>query len=207
MPYRIYEKLGRDQVKPVTHIITMVDHSKAESMGILKDVLCQVGVTTILAKFLLLDILVERCAEEIKAMLEIKVYEMGGEDKIFSSEAWRRTIDINETIYVELFHKFYFTYEFDKVVTDEELMNKKLMKFRLAGHGHSLTLLEFSRRLGLYISHETRDRGFKVYFHGGLRNKDHFNANEYWLSISSEEICLGVQPQPLGVPFLGCYKR
>ncbi|GJT22560.1 hypothetical protein Tco_0892497 [Tanacetum coccineum] len=41
IPYRIYEKLGRDQVKPVSHKITMLDHSKAEPIGILKDVLCQ----------------------------------------------------------------------------------------------------------------------------------------------------------------------
>ncbi|GJT96191.1 reverse transcriptase domain-containing protein [Tanacetum coccineum] len=60
MPYRIYEKLGREQVKPVSHKITMLDHSKVKLMGILKDVLCQVGVTTILAKFLLLDIPVDR---------------------------------------------------------------------------------------------------------------------------------------------------
>ncbi|GJT07204.1 diacylglycerol kinase 4-like protein [Tanacetum coccineum] len=44
----------------LSHIITMLDHSKAKPMGILKDVLCQVGVTTILAKFLILDIPVDR---------------------------------------------------------------------------------------------------------------------------------------------------
>ncbi|GKA69253.1 hypothetical protein Tco_0775317 [Tanacetum coccineum] len=42
-PYRIYENPGRDQVKPVSHKITMLDHSKSKPMGILKDVLCQVG--------------------------------------------------------------------------------------------------------------------------------------------------------------------
>ncbi|GJR09891.1 agenet domain-containing protein [Tanacetum coccineum] len=59
MPYRIFEKLGREQVKPVSNGISMLDHSKAEPMGILKDVLCQVGVTTVLAKFLILDIPVD----------------------------------------------------------------------------------------------------------------------------------------------------
>ncbi|GJY20802.1 hypothetical protein Tco_0393368 [Tanacetum coccineum] len=53
-------KIGKRTVKPVSHIITMLDHSKARPMGILKDVLCQVGVTTILAKNLLLDIPVDR---------------------------------------------------------------------------------------------------------------------------------------------------
>ncbi|GJS87627.1 hypothetical protein Tco_0770263 [Tanacetum coccineum] len=52
--------LGREEVKPVSKKITMLDHSKAEQMGILKDVLCQVGVTTILAKFLILDIPVDK---------------------------------------------------------------------------------------------------------------------------------------------------
>ncbi|GJT94208.1 hypothetical protein Tco_1083053 [Tanacetum coccineum] len=41
LPYRIYAKLGRDQVKPVTNKITMLDHLKAEPMEILRDVLCQ----------------------------------------------------------------------------------------------------------------------------------------------------------------------
>ncbi|GJZ94469.1 reverse transcriptase domain-containing protein [Tanacetum coccineum] len=56
MPYSIYELLGRDKVKPISNKITMLDHSKAEPMGRLLDVLCQVGVTTILANFILLDI-------------------------------------------------------------------------------------------------------------------------------------------------------
>ncbi|GKF99687.1 hypothetical protein Tco_0301378 [Tanacetum coccineum] len=38
----------------------MLDHSKTEPIGILKDVLCQVGVTIILAKFLILDIPVDK---------------------------------------------------------------------------------------------------------------------------------------------------
>ncbi|GKA73482.1 reverse transcriptase domain-containing protein [Tanacetum coccineum] len=60
LPYHIYVKLGRDQVKPVSNKITMLDHSKAEPIGILNDVLCQVGVTTIIAKILILDIRVDR---------------------------------------------------------------------------------------------------------------------------------------------------
>ncbi|GJT22561.1 hypothetical protein Tco_0892498 [Tanacetum coccineum] len=140
------------------------------------------------------------CAKEIEVMLEIKLYEMGGEEEIFSFESWRRAFDINEPIYAELCHEFYSTYEFNEVVTDEELMTKKLIKFRLAGRGNLLTLLEFARRFGLYNSHEIRDGGFEVYFQGGLRNDDHFNAIEYWLSISSEEELryLGVQTRPLG---------
>nr|GEW97864.1 hypothetical protein [Tanacetum cinerariifolium] len=56
MPYRIYKNLGREKVNPLKHKIIMLDHSKAEPMGRLLDVLYQVGVTTRLASFLLLDI-------------------------------------------------------------------------------------------------------------------------------------------------------
>ncbi|GJR60463.1 reverse transcriptase domain-containing protein [Tanacetum coccineum] len=60
MPFRIYAKLGRDEVKPVNREITMLNHSKAYPMGLLKDVICQVGVTTIIAKFLILDMPVDK---------------------------------------------------------------------------------------------------------------------------------------------------
>ncbi|GKB88693.1 transposase, Ptta/En/Spm, transposase, Tnp1/En/Spm-like protein [Tanacetum coccineum] len=60
MPFRIYAKFGRDEVKPVNREITMLNHSKADPMGLLKDVLCQVGVTTIIAKFLILDMPVDK---------------------------------------------------------------------------------------------------------------------------------------------------
>ncbi|GKF18032.1 hypothetical protein Tco_0062950, partial [Tanacetum coccineum] len=66
------------------------------------------------------------CAEEIEAMLKIKVY------------------------------------EFDEVVMDDELMTKKLIKFRLASQGHTLTLLEFARRLSLYHYDEINEEGFEV---------------------------------------------
>ncbi|GJX15790.1 hypothetical protein Tco_0216622 [Tanacetum coccineum] len=44
MPYRVYKELGREEVKPVNRGITMLNHSKAEPMGLLKEVLCQIGV-------------------------------------------------------------------------------------------------------------------------------------------------------------------
>ncbi|GJS85992.1 hypothetical protein Tco_0752533 [Tanacetum coccineum] len=337
MPYPIYAKLGKDQVKQVSQKITMLDHSKAKPIGILRDVLCQVGVTTIIAKILILDIHVDRdvpivvgriflytcgsilniikgttstfdgvchqkfyvaqvrnnhgesdsddeeeyylkrdemgkpfygpncakylncddpldralalqealnpfkkvcvwkkmiaflrsllvpmknyewilsysdnfvkkvmemgngtlklelpqvhttmklvhpdrkepintrpwrklcshvfimnfcigvvlnnmgCAKEIEATLEIKVYEMGGEEEIFK-------------------------------VANDELTTKKIIKFSLGGRGHALTLLEFARCLGLYHSAEISDEGFEVYFQGGLRGDDNFNARDY----------------------------
>ncbi|GJY80998.1 hypothetical protein Tco_0493749 [Tanacetum coccineum] len=126
-------------------------------------------------------------AKEVEAMLEIKVYKVGGKEEIFGSEAWRCLFDINEPIYTELYHEFYSTYEFDEVVTNDELMTKKLIKFRLGGHGHTLTLLELARCLGLYHSDEINEEGFEVYFQEGLRSDENFNDRDYWLSISSEE--------------------
>ncbi|GJY52833.1 reverse transcriptase domain-containing protein [Tanacetum coccineum] len=271
IPYRIYEKLGRDQVKPVSHKITMLDHSKAEPIGILKDVLCQVGVIMILANFLLLDIPVDcdvpiilgrsflytcraimntlkellqpsmtvgthddeagfslpkitrqhetvkeamlprvhrdflqwgnanrtvksqyntnlarlppkqiyspcivdwgvlnnlGCAKEIKAMLEIKLYEMGGEEE-------KRRYSVSNLGDVPL-----------------TSMNQSMQSY----------VMSFIPPTSLMSSHEIRDGGFEVYFQGGLRNDDHFNAIKYWLSISSEEELryLGVQTRPLG---------
>nr|GEU91794.1 hypothetical protein [Tanacetum cinerariifolium] len=40
MPYRIYEQLGREEMKKVDKGITMINHTQAEAMGILMNVLC-----------------------------------------------------------------------------------------------------------------------------------------------------------------------
>ncbi|GJZ29495.1 hypothetical protein Tco_0574142 [Tanacetum coccineum] len=127
------------------------------------------------------------CVEEIENMLEIKVYEAGSQEEIFSSEVWRRVFDINKSIYTKLCHEFYSTYEFDEVCADDELRIKKVIKFQLCGRAHSLTLLEFARRLGLYHTDEVNEEGFDVYFQGGLRGDENFNATNYWLSISTTE--------------------
>ncbi|GJR98687.1 hypothetical protein Tco_0270861 [Tanacetum coccineum] len=120
-------------------------------------------------------------------MLEIKVYETGNQEEIFSSEACRRVFDINEPIYTELCHEFYSTYKFDEVCDDDEVRTNKVIKFQLCGRAHSLTLLEFARRLDLYHSDEVNKEGFDVYFQGGLRGDENFNATHYWLSISTAE--------------------
>ncbi|GKD05111.1 hypothetical protein Tco_1180085, partial [Tanacetum coccineum] len=114
LPYGIYVKIRKGEAKPRANKIKMLDHSKAEPIGILRDVLFQIGVTTILARFLVLDI-------------------------------------------------------------------------PARGRDHSLTLLQFAKRLGLYFNQEVGEEGFETYFRGGLRSDEHFNAREYWLSISREE--------------------
>ncbi|GJR29936.1 ribonuclease H-like domain-containing protein [Tanacetum coccineum] len=62
MPYRIFKTLRREDMKKVDRGITMINHTKAEAMGKLSNVLCQVGVTTIIVKFLILDIPIDRDA-------------------------------------------------------------------------------------------------------------------------------------------------
>ncbi|GKE21206.1 hypothetical protein Tco_1432718 [Tanacetum coccineum] len=127
------------------------------------------------------------CDGEIDDMLRIRLREARSAEEIFTSVAWIRAFNINEPIYVKLCHEFYSTYEFDEVCADDELQTKKIVKFRLGGRAHSLTLLEFAQRLGLYQAVELEEEGFNVYFEGGLRSDEHFNAQDYWLSISREE--------------------
>ncbi|GJX60523.1 hypothetical protein Tco_0291913 [Tanacetum coccineum] len=126
------------------------------------------------------------CDREIDDMLRIKLHEAGSNEEIFTSVVWISAFNIKEPIYLELCHEFYSTYEFDEVCADDELQTKKI-KFRLGGRAHSLTLLEFARRLGLYHADELEEEGFDVYFQGGMHSDKHFNTQEYWLSISQGE--------------------
>ncbi|GJX68048.1 hypothetical protein Tco_0303775 [Tanacetum coccineum] len=105
------------------------------------------------------------CDGEIDDMLRIKLREAESNKEIFIYVAWIRAFNIKEPIYPELCQEFYSTYEFDEVCADDELQTKKIIKFRLGERAHNLTLLESAR----------------------LRSDDHFNAQEYWLSISRED--------------------
>nr|GFB70973.1 hypothetical protein [Tanacetum cinerariifolium] len=49
--------------------------------------------------------------------------------------------EIDDMLRIRL-HKVGYTYEFDRVYADDELQTKKIIKFRLGGRAHSLTLLE-----------------------------------------------------------------
>ncbi|GJT08600.1 hypothetical protein Tco_0843062 [Tanacetum coccineum] len=145
--------------------ITMIDHTQAEAMGKLSNVLYQVGVTTIIAKFLILDIPIDR---DTQLWLVGDSYTLGTHDREAGSSRSKhlrnetveeiRAFNINEPIYAKLFHEFYSTYEFDEVCVDDELQSKKIIRFRLGGRAHR-----------------------------GLRSDDNFNATDYWLSISLEE--------------------
>ncbi|GJR83977.1 hypothetical protein Tco_0154762 [Tanacetum coccineum] len=102
------------------------------------------------------------CGKEINGMLRINLCEAGTNEEIFPSVALIRAFNINETIYSELCHEFYSTYEFDEVCGDDELKTKKIIKFKLGGRAHSLTLLEFAQRLGLYHAEERSDKYFNA---------------------------------------------
>nr|GEX52666.1 hypothetical protein [Tanacetum cinerariifolium] len=270
----------REEMKKIEKGITMIKYNQAEVGGKLSNVLCQVGVTTIHAKFLILDIPIDHdapimvgqgylytmgsilnnldrlfstfneachqtfraarfdvprtaesdiddeveyvinrnrlqehmtekpdhrdpnaqdnmkhwdvinrmgCNGEIDDMLRIRLHEAGSDEEIFTSVAWIRAFNINEPIYTELCHEFYSTYEFDKVCIGDELQSKKIIRFRLGGRAYNLTLLEFARRLRLYQVTELDEEGFNVYFEVDLGSEEHFNAQDYWLSISREE--------------------
>ncbi|GJT96509.1 hypothetical protein Tco_1092027 [Tanacetum coccineum] len=277
-------ELRREEVQDVKRGITMLNHSKAEPMRLLKDVLSHVGVTTIIVKFLILDMPIDRdtpilvgrgflytygsilnIIERItstfdgichhtfhaaKTSLNTKesddddeedygiqrnkfgaliyvwkkaVSFLGSLPVALQHEDWKPKLwehmtmrpdphdpnspdntrrwnwnllnqigygeEIDEMLAIkfELCHELYSTYEFDEVCVDDELRTKKRIKFRLCGRAFSWTLLEFAKRLGLYHSQEIEEEGFDVYFQGGLRSDEHFNAREYWLNISREE--------------------
>ncbi|GJS01365.1 hypothetical protein Tco_0317873 [Tanacetum coccineum] len=89
------------------------------------------------------------CGDKIDQMLKISLKEAQTEADVFFFVAWVRAFNIREPIYPELCREFYATYEFDEVCADNELQSKKIISFKLGGRAHSLTLLEFARRLGL----------------------------------------------------------
>ncbi|GKE35157.1 hypothetical protein Tco_1454479, partial [Tanacetum coccineum] len=119
------------------------------------------------------------CSREAKSRYNSSLKEAQSDEEIFFSVAWVRAFNIREPIYPELCREFYATYEFDEVCADDELQSKKITSFRLGGRAHSLTLLEFARRLGFYHAGELNEEGFDAYFQGGLRSDENLNAREY----------------------------
>ncbi|GKE75137.1 DNA-directed DNA polymerase [Tanacetum coccineum] len=87
MPYRIFETLRREDMKKVDRGITMINHTQAEAMGKLSNVLCQVGVTTIIIKFLILDIPIDRDAPILvgRGILHTMGSILNASERIFST--------------------------------------------------------------------------------------------------------------------------
>ncbi|GJY99319.1 hypothetical protein Tco_0516749 [Tanacetum coccineum] len=133
------------------------------------------------------------CAETIEEMLEIKVIEMGGNEEVFSSEAWRRAFDINEPIYMELCHEFFSTFKFNKEVTGEELTKKKIIRFRLGGRAHFRSLLEFARHLGLYNVRKFWRKVFKFTFKERKAN-GHAKGSRWMWSLDATTLTEMIEP-------------
>ncbi|GKB40954.1 hypothetical protein Tco_0885896 [Tanacetum coccineum] len=120
------------------------------------------------------------CDGEIHDMLRIRLHEVGSDEEIFTLVAWIRAFNINKPIYAELCHEFYSTYEFDEVYADDELESKKIIKFRLGGRAHNLTLLEFAQRMGLYQA-ESYFYYQEPNFEGDPQNDHLWYANVAWV--------------------------
>ncbi|GJV48974.1 agenet domain-containing protein [Tanacetum coccineum] len=78
MPYKIYEQLGRDDIMKEERNITMINYTEAKVTGRLVNVLCQVGFTTMSAKFLILEIHVDRDAPIV--IKKIRIAESESDD-------------------------------------------------------------------------------------------------------------------------------
>ncbi|GJW01213.1 ribonuclease H-like domain-containing protein [Tanacetum coccineum] len=342
MPYRIYNQLGREKMKKVDRGITVINQTQAEAMRILTNILCQVGVTTLIAKFLILDIQIDRdapivvgrgflrtisgivntseiifstfdgfCHQTFRAArfdvirnaesdsddeeeYEIKKNKFGAliygpkptpylncnnpaerslaiqtvTNPFRNISVWKKAVSFFGSLPVPLKHvnwkpdyKGYYTKEEEAIgqwrteirLTDLygniylqgftiKKTDRKLSKYHKLSDIMSPNLWEHtmmrpdhqdpnaldnmkpwkrycshkfimsscsgkdakemqkiddmlrirlrkaeSNELGLYHADELEEDGFNIYFEGGLRSDEHFNAQEYWLSISREE--------------------
>ncbi|GJX31090.1 reverse transcriptase domain-containing protein [Tanacetum coccineum] len=119
------------------------------------------------------------CSEEIEAMLEIKLYKMGGKEEIFSSEAWRRAFDINERIYTMLCHEIYSAYDFDEIARIENF-NAREYWLSISNEEE----LHFSRSLASSIRSPILRLLQKMITYGLCRKTiryDKVQRNELWL--------------------------
>nr|GEW14913.1 hypothetical protein [Tanacetum cinerariifolium] len=143
MPYRVYKELGREEVQNVKREITILNHSTAEPMGLLKDVMCQKKVVSFLGS------------------LPIPLQHVDWKPDY--TGCFNRKEDSDGKWHAEIRLTNPYRNMYDQVCADDELKTKKIIKFRLCGRAFSWTLLEFAK------------------------SDEHFNALEYWLSISREE--------------------
>nr|GEV86844.1 hypothetical protein [Tanacetum cinerariifolium] len=293
---------GREEMKKVDREITMINLTQAEAIGILTNVLCQVGVTTLIAKFVILDIPIDRdvpivvgqgflrtiggivnilerlfsnfdgfchqtfraarydvmrntdCDSDDEEEYQIKRNKFGApiygpkpvpylncNDPAERSLAIqivtnpfrkisvrKKAISFLGSLPVPLNHvnwkpdyKCCYTKEEQAIGQwwtkirlsdpygniylqgthddEAESLRSKLsrqnetMEEELLPQVHHEFLLwegcsrDAKSRLGLYKAVELDEEGFNVYFEGGLHSDEHFNAQEYWLSISQEE--------------------
>ena len=86
--------------------------------------------------------------------------------------------------------EFYSTFSFDETISDDKIMTKKSIFFRLGGRKHSMTLANFGVGLGLYTEEVLEDEYFEEYFKGGVKNETKITnsaLNEFWARVSSQD--------------------
>ena len=124
------------------------------------------------------------CYTKITRMMNIRTNKNVGTP--FVSQAWWNAFSINEPISKELCLEFFATFEFDNEPLGAfEQLTQEIIKFRLGGKMHSMTLSSFAIYLGLYSDEETYEEGFDNYFQEGLKNEQGFDAENYWKKISN----------------------
>ncbi|GJX17974.1 hypothetical protein Tco_0218806 [Tanacetum coccineum] len=210
IPYRIFEELRREHVKQVSHNVSMLNHSKAEPMGMLKDILCQVDVTSddptqdqgrhFKAMYLCLDVMVlDPLNSDATAVLrdnDLVREAIGGPygflvkqeliEKL-NHEAMSDPIGkLRMEDVVELIPKI-----LDKQL--EHTMTKPIylpyvVDWGLLNNMGCAEEIEEMLEIKVCENDELRTKKIiKFRLGGGLRSDENFNARDYWLSISSEE--------------------
>nr|GEW42002.1 hypothetical protein [Tanacetum cinerariifolium] len=167
MPYRVYKELGREQVTDVKRANTSLNTKESESddqedYGIQRNNFGEPMYGPKPAKLLT----VRDGGRSDASMCPSPIFALGRVQPDWNVLKQMGCCEaINEMLKIKLClgYKFYSTYKFDEICVDDKLRSKKIIKFRLYGCAFSWTLQEFAK------------------------SDEHFNAQEYWLSISQEE--------------------
>nr|GEW40027.1 putative reverse transcriptase domain, ribonuclease H-like domain, aspartic peptidase domain protein [Tanacetum cinerariifolium] len=203
MPYRLFETLGRDDMKKIDRGITMINHTQAEAIGKLSNPRKYVGFSLKPPYFALVFQKVRRTSEKLQEHTTEKPDHPDPNTKD-NTKQWKRCC----------FHKFITSSSYGKDVTEmlsleindmlrtrvreaeseEEIFTlvASIRAFNInepiyAELCHEVILPMSLMKLGLYQALELEKDGFNVYFEGGLHSDDNVNDTDYWLSISREE--------------------
>ncbi|CAH1433904.1 unnamed protein product [Lactuca virosa] len=94
----------------------------------------------------------------------------------FVCMGWRRIFQIQETVYKELVVEFLSTVSFARkagIYADDNLT------FCLGGERRSLTLADFSLRIGIYLPSEVHSESYQQYIANCVRDVEGFKAEEH----------------------------
>jgi hypothetical protein len=123
-----------------------------------------------------------------KILVDILLVRMVFSEEIIGSFIWKKAVEIKENTYKEWCLEFFSTVKVKKEIADEELFAEGIMKFRLGGTKHTVTLLELGRLLGVYSEEEVGIENFKKLIVKGERKKKNFDGDKYWEEISGENV-------------------